>query len=126
MNKPVTGSFPAPSALSGAADVRIAGIETIALKVRLERSAVGANLKFTHRCAIVTRVVTDAGIVGECFNGNDDDLQGAIIRVIAEEMTPNLIGRRVMAVDEAWDVTRAATEPFLRDRRIALRAQACI
>ena len=126
MNRPISAQMSAPSAVAGAADARIQRIETIPLKVKLDRTAVGSNLKFTHRCAIVTRITTDAGVIGECFNGNDDELQGAIMRVIAEEMTPNLIGRRVMALDEAWDITRASTEPFLRDRRIALRAQACI
>jgi D-galactarolactone cycloisomerase len=126
MNRPITAQVPAPSAVAGAPDVRIVRIETIPLKVKLDRTAVGSNLKFTHRCAIVTRVHTDAGVVGECFNGGDDELQGAIMRVIADEMTPQLIGRRVMAIDEAWDLTRASTEPFLRDRRIGLRAQACV
>jgi D-galactarolactone cycloisomerase len=126
MNRPISAQVSAPSALAGAADVRIARIETIPLKVRLDRTAVGANLKFTHRCAIVTRAYTDAGVIGECFNGGDDELQGAIMRVIADEMTPKLIGRKVMAIEEAWDLTRASTEPFLRDRRIGLRAQACI
>ena len=126
MNRPISAQVSAPSALAGAADVRIARIETIPLKVRLDRTAIGSNLKFTHRCAIVTRVYTDAGVIGECFNGGDDELQGAIMGVIADEMTPKLIGRKVMAIEEAWDLTRASTEPFLRDRRIGLRAQACI
>jgi D-arabinonate dehydratase len=126
MNRVVSGQASASIVVSAAADARIVRIEVIPLKVKLDRDAVGSNLKFTHRHAIVTRVHTDAGVVGECFNGNDDDLQAAIVRVIADEMAPKLIGRRVMAIDEAWDITRASTEPFLRDRRIALRAQACI
>jgi len=126
MNRPVAHQSSALLAVSHAADARIVRIETIPLKVKLERDAVGSNLKFTHRHAIVTRVYTDAGVIGECFNGNDDDLQAAIVRVIADEMAPKLIGRRVMAIEEAWDLTRVSTEPFLRDRRIALRAQACV
>jgi len=126
MNRPISAQPSAPFAVSPAADARIARIETIPLKVKLERDAIGSNLKFTHRCTIVTRVHTDAGVIGECFNGNDDELQAAIIRVIAEEMAPKLVGRRVMAIEQAWEITRASTEPFLRDRRIALRAQACI
>src|SRR5262245_50046047 len=110
----------------GAADARVLRIETIPLKVKLERPAVGATLKLTHRCTIVTRVHTDAGIVGECFNGNDNELQSAIIRVIHEEMAPLLVGHPVMAIEAAWEATRAATKELLRDRRIALRAQACI
>ncbi|HWL31879.1 MAG TPA: mandelate racemase/muconate lactonizing enzyme family protein [Xanthobacteraceae bacterium] len=124
MNGPV--STQAAKALAGAANVAIVRIEAIPLKVKLERDAVGSNLKFTHRHAVVTRIHTDAGVVGECFNGNDDALQPAIVRMIVEEMAPKLVGRRVVAVEEAWAMTRVATEPFLRDRRVALRAQACI
>jgi D-galactarolactone cycloisomerase len=104
----------------------IARIETIPLKVKLDRAAAGATLKLTHRCAIVTRIHTDSDIVGECFNGNDDELQPAIIRMIHAEMEPPLIGRPVTAIEDIWTLTRRATEPFLRDRRVALRAQACI
>ncbi|RZS78137.1 mandelate racemase/muconate lactonizing enzyme family protein [Pigmentiphaga kullae] len=107
-------------------DARITRIETIPLKVELERPATGSTLKLTHRCTIVTRVHTDTGVVGECFNGNDDELQPAIIRLIHDELEPLLKGRRVAAIDDAWAATRRATEPFLRDRRVALRAQACV
>ncbi|OVZ65091.1 MULTISPECIES: mandelate racemase/muconate lactonizing enzyme family protein [unclassified Pigmentiphaga] len=107
-------------------DARITRIETIPLRVELERPATGSTLKLTHRCTIVTRVHTDAGVVGECFNGNDDELQPAIIRLIHDELEPLLKGRRVAAIDDAWAATRRATEPFLRDRRVALRAQACV
>lgn len=126
MNRPLAVDAATSPARARAVEARIVGIETIPLKVPLERPAVGANLKFTHRCAIVTRVHTDAGVTGECFNGGDDELQAAIVRVIAEEMAPRLIRRRVLAVEEAWSLTRASTEHILRDRRIALRAQSCI
>lgn len=88
--------------------VRITHIETVPLKVKLERAAVGSTLKLTHRCTIVTRVHTDAGVVGECFNGNDDELQASILRMIHEEMAPRLVGQRVVAIEDAWAVTRRA------------------
>lgn len=59
MNKSLEASVPSSPALAAAAaaaGVRIACIETIALKVKLERDAIGSNLKFTHRHAIVARV----------------------------------------------------------------------
>jgi D-arabinonate dehydratase len=71
-------------------------------------------------------VHTDAGVIGECFNGNDDELQGAIIRMIHDEMAPRLVGQPVMGVTQAWELMRASTEPFLRDRRVALRAMALV
>ena len=90
MNKPFTNQISAPTALPGAADVRIARIETIPLKVRLDRTANASNLSISHRCTIVTRIHTDAGVIGQCFNGNDDELQGDIIKGL-EELMP-LIG----------------------------------
>jgi L-alanine-DL-glutamate epimerase-like enolase superfamily enzyme len=117
------------SALPSCADTtaaRIVRIETIPLRVKLDRTAAGSTVKLTHRATIVTRLHTDAGVVGECFNGNDDELQGAIIRMIHDEMAPRLVGQPVMGVSEAWELMRVATEPFLRDRRVSLRAMALI
>jgi D-arabinonate dehydratase len=106
--------------------VRIERIETIPLRVKLERPAAGSTLRLTHRATIVTRVHTDTGLVGECFNGNDDELQDPIIRMIHDEMAPRLAGRPVAGVSEAWELMRLSTAPFLRDRRVALRAMALI
>ncbi len=107
-------------------DARIERIETIPLKVKLNRPAAGATLKLTHRCTVITRIHTDAGVIGECFNGNDDELQGAVIDLIHTELAPKLKGMSVSAIDQVWAKTRVAAEPFLRDRRVALRAQASI
>ena len=107
-------------------NAQITRIETIPLKVKMERVATGSTLKLSHRCTILTRIHTDAGVIGECFNGNDDALQAAVIQMIEQEMAPRLIGHRVGAIEDAWQLTRKSTEPFLRDRRIALRAQSCI
>lgn len=114
----------APASAAHAA--RITRIETIPLRVELDRPATGSSLSLTHRCALVTRVHTDVGVVGECFLGNDEELQLPIARTIHREMEPQLVGRPVVAIEDAWDATRTATAPFLRDRRIALRAQALI
>ena len=105
---------------------KITRIEAIPLKVKMERIATGATLKLSHRCTILTRIHTDIGILGECFNGNDDALQSSVIRMIHDEMAPLLIGHSVAAIEDAWTLTRKSTEPFLRDRRVALRAQSCI
>jgi D-arabinonate dehydratase len=107
-------------------NARITRIETIPLRIKLDRPATGSTVRLTHRSTIVTRVHTDAGVVGECFNGNDDDLQAAIIRMIHDEMAPRLVGQPAMGVAEAWDLMRASTEPFLRDRRVSLRAMALV
>jgi len=107
-------------------NAKIIQIETIPLRVKMERVATGSTLKLSHRCTILTRIHTDAGVIGECFNGNDDALQASVINMINEEMTPLLIGQSVASIEDIWSLTRKSTEPFLRDRRVALRAQSCI
>ena len=107
-------------------NAKITRIETIPLKVKMEKVATGSTLKLSHRCTILTRIHTDSGVVGECFNGNDDALQASVIQMIQQEMAPLLIGHRVASIEDIWSLTRKSTEPFLRDRRIALRAQSCI
>ena len=105
---------------------KITRIEAIPLRTPLAKTAAGSTLKLTHRSAIFTRIYTDQGVIGECYNGNDDELQGAIIKMIHDEMAPMIIGQKVSALDDIWNLTRQATLPFLRDRRVALRAQACV
>lgn len=105
---------------------RIVGLETIPLRTKLAKTAAGSTLKLTHRSTIFTRIHTDQGVIGECYNGNDDELQPAILKMMHEEMLPLIKGKSVAAVEEIWALTRRATLPFLRDRRVALRAQACI
>lgn len=107
-------------------NAKIIQIETIPLRVKMERVATGSTLKLSHRCTILTRIHTDAGVIGECFNGNDDALQASVINMINEEMAPLLIGQSVASIEDIWCLTRKSTEPFLRDRRVALRAQSCI
>jgi D-arabinonate dehydratase len=107
-------------------NAKIIQIETIPLRVKMERVATGSTLKLSHRCTILTRIHTDAGVIGECFNGNDDALQASVINMMNEEMTPLLIGQPVASIEDIWSLTRKSTEPFLRDRRVALRAQSCI
>lgn len=107
-------------------DAKIIQIETIPLRVKMERVATGSTLKLSHRCTILTRIHTDAGVIGECFNGNDDALQASVIHMINEEMAPLLLGQSVASIEDIWSLTRKSTEPFLRDRRVALRAQSCI
>jgi D-arabinonate dehydratase len=118
--------LPETAKLLAVADAKIERIETIPLKVKLDRPAAGATLKLTHRSTIITRVHTAVGVVGECFNGNDDEIQADIIRLIQDELDPRLRGRSVAGIEDAWAAMRVATEPFLRDRRVPLRAQSCV
>lgn len=106
--------------------MRIHSIETIPLRVPLPRTFKGSYYQMSSRCTIVTRLRTDEGIVGECYNGDEDDTQVAILRIIEEELAPRVIGRDVFNVEGCWEAMLPATYNILRDRSLAMKAIACV
>jgi len=106
--------------------LNITDIETIALEMPLPRTYKGSAYFMTHRCTIITRVHTDAGIVGECYNGDEYETQAAILAIIHTELKPRLIGMDVFAWERIWQTALQPTYNILRDRKLATNAQACI
>ena len=72
--------------------LKIERIECIPLSMPLARTFRGSNYYMTHRCTIITRVYTAGGVVGECYNGDEFETQGEVLRIIADEIAPKLIG----------------------------------
>ena len=103
----------------GTGPLRIRAIETVALRVPLARVFRGSKYQMDKRCTIITRVITEDGIVGEAYNGDEDEAQAAIRRIIHQELAPSLVGRdavrcgRLLAGDAAEHLRHSA------------RAQAC-
>src|ERR1019366_3877037 len=79
-----------------------------------------------RRCTIITRVTTEEGIVGECYNADADEEQSTIMRIIHEELAPRLVGDDAIGVEACWEVMRAITFDQLRDRRFAMQAIGCV
>ena len=53
-------------------DLRIERIETIPVRVPLDRVYKGSHYQMTHRSTIITRIHTAGGIVGEAYAGDED------------------------------------------------------
>jgi D-galactarolactone cycloisomerase len=104
----------------------IEAIETIPVRVPLARTYLGSGYKMTHRSTLIARVVTDDGLVGEAYAGDEDDGLAEIDRIVREEIAPSLIGEDAFAVERLWQRARPATFDILRDRRLGLVACACI
>ena len=104
----------------------IRAVETIPIRAPLGRTYRGSNYEMTHRSTIVTRVHTDAGVVGEAFAGDEDADLLEIDRIIRNEIAPRLIGEDAFAVERCWELARPATFDILRDRRRGLVACACV
>ncbi len=79
-----------------------------------------------RRCTIVTRVLTEEGIVGEAYNADADEEQEVIIRIVNEELAPIVTGLDAMATEACWEAMRAISFDQLRDRRFVMQAIACI
>lgn len=107
-------------------DLTIERIETIPIRVPLERAFHGSYYHMTHRSTIVARVHTASGLVGEAYAGDEDDTLLEINEVIRRELTPKLIGQDAFAVERLWELMRPATWDILRDRRIGLVASATL
>lgn len=83
--------------------MRITRIEAISLLRRLEQSFTGGTYEVTNRNTLVTRVYTDAGIIGEAFGGDEDRNQHRIVALIRDHLAPRLIGEDARDVERLWE-----------------------
>ena len=116
---------PMPSPWS-TAPLRIRAVETIALRVPLARVFRGSKYRMHTRCTIITRVLTEEGIVGEAYNGDEDEAQAAIRRIIHQELAPAIVGRDAFNGEGCWEAMLPATFDILRERKLATQAMACV
>lgn len=106
--------------------LRIRSVETIPVRVTLSKLYRGSHYQMPRRCTIVTRVVTEEGIVGECYNADADEEQSVIVRIVHDELAPRLVGRDAFAIEDCWESMRGITFDQLRDRRFAMQAIGCL
>jgi L-alanine-DL-glutamate epimerase-like enolase superfamily enzyme len=108
------------------ASLGIRAIETALVRVELPRIYRGSSYLMTHRSTVVTRVHTDAGIVGEAYAGDEDASLGQIDAIIHNEIAPRIQGLDAMRIEQCWSAARPATADILRDRRLGLVASAAV
>jgi len=105
----------------------IRSIEVTMVQVALPRDFRGSVYSVTHKNALITRVRTDDGLVGEAVNGEG---QAPILRAarkfLQEELAPAMVGEDAARVERCWERMFAFTHRVGLDRRAAIRAIACI
>jgi D-galactarolactone cycloisomerase len=106
--------------------LRIRAIETIPVRVELPQLYRGSYYRMPRRCTIITRVLTDEGVTGECYNADADEEQATIVRIVHDELAPLVAGKDAVAVEDCWEAMRRITFDQLRDRRFAMQAIACV
>jgi L-alanine-DL-glutamate epimerase-like enolase superfamily enzyme len=101
-------------------------VETLALRVPLDRRYSGSAYSMTTRCTIITRLHTQDGLVSQVYNGDTDAEQAMIVKVIHEELAPRILGTSAADPERLWRTMEPVTNDILRDRAIPLQAIACI
>ena len=107
-------------------DLRITGVETVPIRVPLDRVYRGSHYRMTHRSTIIMRLHTASGVVGEAYAGDEDASLEAIDQIIHEEIAPRILGVDAFATERCWTLARPATWDILRDRRLGLVATATV
>jgi L-alanine-DL-glutamate epimerase-like enolase superfamily enzyme len=83
--------------------MKITQIEAIPLARQLEDTFEGGTYRIVNRNTLVTRVHTDAGIVGEVFGGDEDNWQAEVVAVIRDHFTPLLVGEDARNIQRLWE-----------------------
>jgi D-arabinonate dehydratase len=83
--------------------MKITHIEVIPLVRKLEEAFEGGTYRIVNRNTLVTRVHTDAGIVGQAFGGDEDQRQDLVVGLIREHFTKLLVGEDARDVERLWD-----------------------
>jgi D-galactarolactone cycloisomerase len=107
-------------------DLTIEEIETVLVRVPLDRVYRGSHYQMTHRSTVITRVRTASGIVGEAYAGDEDAGLAEIDGIVHGEIAPVLAGQDAYATERCWELARPATWNILRDKRLGLVATACV
>jgi D-arabinonate dehydratase len=83
--------------------MKITRIEVIPLVRRLEEAFSGGTYRIVNRNTLVTRVHTNAGIVGQAFGGDEDQRQEQVVGLIREHFAPMLAGEDARDVERLWE-----------------------
>lgn len=101
-------------------------IKTTALIVPLDREYRGSYYGMTNRATIITQIVTEEGVVGEAYAGDEDTTLAEIDQIIHREIEPRLVGENALAYERCWQLGFPVTYDQLRDRRVSLVALASV
>jgi len=101
-------------------------VETVPLRVPLDRTYRGSYYKMRNRCTILTTVRTSDGLVGQAYNADTDEEQAEIVAIINTEIAPLVTGLDVLSTERCWEAMLPITFDQLRSRHLAMQAIACV
>ena len=112
------------TAASGALPIK--EITVTPIVVPLHQEYRGSYYGMRTRATVITRVVTESGLVGEAYAGDEEHTLVDIVRVITDEIAPRLVGENAFAYERCWELAFPVTFDQLRDKKIPLVALASV
>ena len=107
--------------------LKIERVETIPIRVPLPFTYSGSTYRMRNRCTIVTRLHTEAGLVGEAYNADEDSpMQETVLAILRDEVAPRVIGMDALLVERCWEAMLPPTYDQLRPRWPTMQAIASI
>jgi L-alanine-DL-glutamate epimerase-like enolase superfamily enzyme len=106
-------------------DIRISGVDAIAIDIPLGKNFGGSTYAVLKRSTVITRMRTEDGLVSEVYNGDNREAGREIVRLIRDELGPLIKGEDIFAGERIWSKLFALTLTN-RDRKTLLEAIACI
>ena len=97
--------------------LQIRDIQTIPIRAKLNKVYGGSYYCISHRCSIITQVITEQGIEGISYNGDEEGLE-IIDDAIHREIKPNLVGKDILQLEVCREGMTGVTKNLRRDRRL--------
>jgi D-arabinonate dehydratase len=106
-------------------DLRIEGIDALAVDIPLTRNFGGSTYAVLKRSTVITRMRTTGGLVSEVYNGDNREHGPEIVRLIREVLAPRVRGLGILEAEQIWERLFALSHAS-RDRKTLLEAIACV
>ncbi len=99
--------------------MKIIDIHAIPIRMPLEQAFDGSTYGMTERCTIITEIVTDEGVTGRTFLGDNRDQQLEVVNMINYTIKSILIGEDPICIEKCWQ------KLFPLTLRLGNRSQVC-
>ena len=104
----------------------IKDIKVTALEVPLKTTFKGSYYSMSKRATLITEVITDEGISGIIYNGDEPYEQLEIRKIILDEIFPLIKGMNPLDIGKIWEKSFSITRDILRNRDILVKAVSCV
>ena len=106
--------------------MKIVNIEITPIVVPLKKTFKGSKYSMSHRATLILRIMTDEGVIGLTYNGDEVHTHHIIADIITKEILPLIQGKDPSRPEVIWELMKPLTYDILRDRRLVIMAMSAV